>query len=233
MSSPETFADHFSFLLVDDHDFMQRLIAETLNSAGAGNIDRASSGQEAIKVLNKIRKVDFVITDFNMPGMNGLELLKAVRVGDTDVDRDTPVIMLSGFDDEPLLHAAMELDASGYIQKPVSKVELVTRMNKIFMSEAKIKDVEAYRDVELPEIDGVFQETSPSPNKDIASEVARGGVSVPLDKVPEGSLIVEEVVTTSGVSLVRSGERASAQLIEFLQQTQKITGITILVVRPS
>lgn len=231
----EVFADKFSFLIVDDQEFMQHLIKETLNSANAGKIDKAMDGIGAIELLRKLKKVDFIICDFNMPKMNGLELLKAIRVGDAHVPRTTPVIMLSGFDDEPLLLSAMELDVSGFIQKPVSKAELVTRMNKLFMSEVSIKDPDEYRAIELPLIEGGFQEIEQPAKKGpssggVSEEMKAEGSLTPLKQVAVGSLIVEDVVTENGVKLIDEGSRATERLLDLLIQIKEKTGISAITV---
>ena len=234
----EEFADHFNFLIVDDYDFMQHLVKETLNSAGAGQIEKSSNGVEAIEMLKKMRKVDFVITDFNMPKMNGLALLKAIRTGEAFVERDTPVIMLSGFDDDALLGAAMELDASGFIHKPVSKSELVSRMNKIFMGESVIKDADEYRKVELPLVDGVLYDTETtldetSSDTKIPSQIKAQAQSLFLENVTKGSLLAEDIVTTNGIVLITEGIEVTDKILDFLIQTKEITGISTISVLPA
>lgn len=235
-SDDDVFSDHFSFLIVDDHDFMQYLVMEALNSANAGKVERAFNGLEAIDALRSLRSVDFIITDFNMPKMNGLELLKAVRTGNANIARDTPVIMLSGFEDDDLLITAKQLDANGYIPKPVSRAVLVSRLNKIFMSEAHIKSVDEYQEIALPEIGGAFRvEVKPEgrsqpPSVEVPAEVKARGAPVPLGDVPIGSIIVEKVVTKNGVTLAEEGDQVTQQLIDFLIQTKEITDVHNLVV---
>jgi YesN/AraC family two-component response regulator len=228
----ELLADRFSFMIVDDHDFMLHLIHEALNAANAGKIDKAPNGRSAISALKKIRKIDFIITDFNMPKMNGMELLRAVRLGEANVDRETPVIMLSGFDDELLLLTAMEFDANGFIPKPVSRVDLVSRMNQIFMKETTYKSVEEYRRIEMPEIDGVFdpENMRSVSTTSVPSEVRNQGVATSLERVQVDSVIVEDVVTASGVTLVREGSLATRQLIDFLIEVRGITLVELLIV---
>jgi len=232
----ENLVEKFDFLVVDDHDFMRHIVRETLKAAGAGNIVTAPNGEEAITVLRKIKKIDFIVTDFNMPRFNGLEFLKAIRVGDAFVDRETPVIMLSGFDDETLLSTAVLLDAHGFITKPVSKMDLVERMNDIFMRESQVKSSEHYLKVQLPEIDGEF-ETPPNMlpvhmPKRVDPDIKDKGVSIPLSEVTPGALIVNDVVTEKGVTLVFEGHIATQQLIDFLSETQNITNVKALVVVP-
>lgn len=233
----DTLVEKFNFLIVDDHDFMRHLIQETLRASGAGIIEKASNGEEAMAILARIRRVDFIITDFNMPKVNGLELLKAIRVGVTGVDRTTPVIMLSGFEDEMLLSTALALDAHGFIAKPVSKKDLVERLNTIFMREAKLKETKDYRSVDIPVIEGEFDKKvddpeamRPRPHVSQALKVL--GEPIPIENVRPGSLIVNDVTTASGVILVHEGYKATRQLLEFLDQTKEITQISELVVVP-
>lgn len=228
----EVLADRFNFLIVDDHDFMLHLIHEALNAAKAGKIDKATNGRNAIFALKKLRKIDFIITDFNMPKMNGMELLRAVRLGEANVDRQTPVIMLSGFDDETLLLTAMEFDANGYIPKPVSRVDLVYRMNQIFMKENTYKSIDEYRRIEIPEIDGTFDPEFAAVEQtfNVPSDIKNQGVSTELEKIQVDSIIVEDVVTASGVTLIKEGSPATRQLLDFLIEVRNITQIEQLIV---
>jgi len=229
--SNEQFSDHFNFLIVDDHDFMIHLIRETLISAHAGEIHRAMNGLDAISVLKKIRKADFVITDFNMPKMNGLNFLRSIRLGEANIARETPVIMLSGFDDEPLLSTALEFDANGFIHKPFTKIDLVSRLNKVFMQEGKIKSVEEYRKIPLPDFSNDWCIDSGPTFRGVPGEIKAGGVSTPLEQVAVGSLIVADIRTSNGIVLVQEGSRVSAALIDFLIKTKDVTKISDIVVR--
>lgn len=230
-SDQNVFTYPFSFLVVDDHDFMQYLIMELLRSADARSVERAFNGLEAIEVLKSMRSVDFIITDFNMPKMNGLELLKAIRVGETPVDRETLVVMLSGFSDDALLVTASQLDANGYVPKPVSKNVLVKRLNQVFLSGTKLKSVEEYREVGLPEIGGSYQAEKSAVQRRrgwtaSATEESRArGTSMPLDQLTVGSVFAEDVVTANGVTLARAGEQVAQGLLDLLQQTREITKI--------
>lgn len=227
-----------SFLIVDDHDFMRRIIHETLSSSEVGSVHRATDGGDALKVLAKINRVDFIITDFNMPRMNGLALLKHIRVGDAGIDRATPVILLSGFDDENLLASAIQLDANGFINKPVSKADLVTRLNKIVMSEFKVRDAAFYAQIVLPNIEDAFENahvihSAPIMPDDQALALKAKGVSTPLSRTEPESILTENLMTKNHVLLLETGVRLTAPLLELLKETSQITGIdTLKVLKP-
>ena len=90
-----------------------------------------------------------VIADFRMPGINGLELLKAIRCGDTKVPRDTPYILLTGFADAWVVAAAKQFDVSGFVVKPVSQATLWTRIERALKAKPEIKSGIDYRLIEI------------------------------------------------------------------------------------
>jgi len=235
-----TVLGELKFLIVDDHDFMRRIIAEALSSSGVAKIDRVSDGDEALSFLSKSNhRIDFIISDFNMPRMNGLELLKEVRIGNAGIKRDTPVIMLSGFDDENLLVTAMRLDANGFITKPVSRQELLSRLDRIVMGEFTAKEVEAYETVVIPKIDNAF-ETLGDVKANCGSESANGNVAgsiglqpqakVSLGDVTSNAVLSEDLISVNGILVLEAGTTVSPGLIELLKETKKITGIETLTV---
>ena len=240
ISKNATVLGELKFLIVDDHDFMRRIIAESLSSSGVAKIDRVSDGEEALSFLTKSNhRIDFIISDFNMPRMNGLELLKEVRIGNAGIKRDTPVIMLSGFDDESLLVTAMRLDANGFITKPVSRQELLSRLDRIVMGEFTAKDVESYEEVVIPKIDNAFEtlvdEKANASNANSSANAANSNSLRPQEKVSIGdvtsnSVLSEDLISMNGILVLEAGTTVSPGLVELLKETQKITGIETLTV---
>ena len=74
------------FLIVDDMAGMRRMVKNTLNELGFENISEATQGEEAVEILEE-QPINIVISDFDMPGMNGLELLKWVRENDKEQEQ--------------------------------------------------------------------------------------------------------------------------------------------------
>ena len=121
--------DQCRFLIVDDEQFSRSLMERMLCVLGGTKIALASDGGEAFEVLLDASKpIDCVLTDINMSPVNGLELLKAIRVGYGDIDRATPVIFFSGLVDMELVPPAIQLDVNGFLAKPVSKTILEKRI---------------------------------------------------------------------------------------------------------
>ncbi len=120
--------DH-SVLIVDDEQFSRSVVAHLLVEMGRPRITHASNGSEALDALGDgSGKFDFIIADFNMPVMHGLQLLKAIRVGHGEIDRAMPVAMVTGYSEKHLVDLALALDINAFLIKPVSKRGLENRL---------------------------------------------------------------------------------------------------------
>jgi len=122
------------FLVVDDFSTMRRIVRNLLKELGFSNIDEAEDGQVALHKL-KNQPFDFIVSDWNMPNMTGIELLKAVRA-DAQI-KHLPFMMITAeAKRENIIEAAMA-GASGYIVKPFTAATLEEKMNKIFQAMSK------------------------------------------------------------------------------------------------
>ena len=116
------------FLIVDDFSTMRRIVRGLLKEMGCANADEAEDGVVALTLL-KAQKFDFVVTDINMPNMNGFELLAAIKKDDTL--KHLPVLMVTAeARKEDIVRAAQE-GAAGYIVKPFTKATLEEKVQKI------------------------------------------------------------------------------------------------------
>lgn len=116
------------FLVVDDFATMRRIVRNLLKEIGYGNVDEAEDGAVALRKLTS-SPCDFVVTDWNMPNMDGLALLKAIRshaqLG------GIPVLMVTAEAKRENIIAAAQAGASGYIVKPFTAATLHEKLNKI------------------------------------------------------------------------------------------------------
>jgi two-component system, chemotaxis family, chemotaxis protein CheY len=119
---------NLSFLVVDDFSTMRRIIRNLLKELGYSNVDEAEDGAVAFKKL-KSGKFDFVISDWNMPVMDGLDLLKAIR-SDAALAK-LPVLMVTAEAKKENIIEAAQAGASGYVVKPFSASTLDEKINKI------------------------------------------------------------------------------------------------------
>ena len=116
------------FLIVDDFSTMRRIVRGLLKEMGCNNADEAEDGAVALNML-KNSKFDFVVSDINMPNMNGFELLKAVK-GDESL-RHIPVLMVTAEARKEDIVMAAQSGAAGYIVKPFTKATLEEKVQKI------------------------------------------------------------------------------------------------------
>jgi len=123
----------FQFLIVDDFSTMRRILFGLLKGLGHGIIREAEDGEKALRVLraaqSEMMPIDFVITDWNMPVMNGLELLKAIR--QDPLLSHLPVLMVTAEAKRENIILAAEAGADGYIVKPFNAATLNDKLNKI------------------------------------------------------------------------------------------------------
>lgn len=119
------------FLVVDDFSTMRRIVRNLLKELGFTNVDEAEDGQVALHKL-KTQHFDFIVSDWNMPNMTGIELLKAIRA-DQQL-KPLPFLMITAeAKRENIIEAAMA-GASGYIVKPFTAATLEEKLNKIFQA---------------------------------------------------------------------------------------------------
>ena len=122
------------FLVVDDFSTMRRIVRNLLKDLGFGNVDEAEDGAVALQKL-RASGFDFVITDWNMPNMTGLELLRAVR-GDPGM-KHLPVLIITAEAKKDNIIEAAQAGASGYIVKPFTAATLDEKLTKIFRTMQK------------------------------------------------------------------------------------------------
>ena len=121
------------FLIVDDFSTMRRIVRGLLKEMGCNNAEEAEDGQVALTMLKNSR-FDFVVSDINMPNMNGFELLKAVKADDSL--KHLPILMVTAEARKEDIIAAAQGGAAGYIVKPFTKATLEEKVQKIMQKMA-------------------------------------------------------------------------------------------------
>ena len=121
-------------LVVDDFSTMRRIVRTLLKELGYNNVHEAEDGAYALAAL-KQEKFDFVVSDWNMPNMTGIELLKAIRAD--DALKHLPVLMITAEARKENIIEAAQAGASGYIVKPFTAATLDEKLGKIFKNLAQ------------------------------------------------------------------------------------------------
>ncbi len=118
-----------SILVVDDFATMRRIVKNILKQLGYENIREADDGASALEVLKR-EKIQFIISDWNMPQMSGIELLKTVRA--TEEWKDLPFLMVTAEGQKENVIEAVKNKVNNYIVKPFTPETLMEKINKIF-----------------------------------------------------------------------------------------------------
>lgn len=116
-------------LVVDDFSTMRRIVKNLLRDLGFTNIQEADDGNTALPMLQG-GDFDFVVTDWNMPGMQGIDLLKAIRA-DANLSH-IPVLLITAEAKKEQIIMAAQAGVNGYIVKPFTAATLKTKLDKIF-----------------------------------------------------------------------------------------------------
>ena len=116
------------FLIVDDFSTMRRIVKGLLKEMGCNNAEEAEDGVVALAMLRNAR-YDFVVSDINMPNMNGFQLLQSIRADENL--KGLPVLMVTAEARKEDIVTAAQSGASGYIVKPFTKATLEEKVQKI------------------------------------------------------------------------------------------------------
>lgn len=120
---------NMKFLVVDDFSTMRRIVRNLLKELGFTNVDEAEDGVVALQKL-KGGGFEFVVSDWNMPNMTGIELLRAIRADATL--KHLPVMMVTAEAKKENIIEAAQAGANGYVVKPFTAATLEEKLNKIF-----------------------------------------------------------------------------------------------------
>ncbi|MEP4556079.1 chemotaxis response regulator CheY [Cobetia amphilecti] len=116
-------------LVVDDFPTMRRIVRNLLKELGFTNVEEAEDGQQALEFLNQ-GSFELVISDWNMPNLDGLEMLRRVRANHATAT--LPVLMVTAEAKKENIIAAAQAGASGYVVKPFTAAVLEEKLGKVF-----------------------------------------------------------------------------------------------------
>jgi two-component system chemotaxis response regulator CheY len=126
-------------LIVDDMKTMRKIIMNTISQLGLTNFKEAEDGEQALEILNELKgsakEIQFIFSDINMPNMNGLELLKAVKA-DKDLKK-IPVMMVSAENEVHYLMEAQSNGAEDFLVKPFGPEDLQEKILRALFPDQK------------------------------------------------------------------------------------------------
>ncbi|MDX2102352.1 MAG: response regulator [Alphaproteobacteria bacterium] len=199
-------------LVVDDEPFSRAIIHTLLREMGVGLIHQARNGADAAEILVTQGVIDCVICDFNMPVVNGLQLLKGIRIGFKGLPRATPVVLLTGNADTALVGAAVALDVNGFVVKPASRQALEARLLSVFAETFEPKPAATYAAV------GLVRSTQTE-----ATVAAQDAKLVPIAQIAEGAVLVKPFLIDGAVALP-VGTHLGARMLNRLRDLATMKG---------
>ncbi len=228
-------------LVVDDEDFSRAAIAGVVQSLGAAEVIEAANGAEAIQALiGPARHADAVVTDLNMMPINGLELLKVVRIGFPGIKRGLPVVMLTALQGFDLVGAALALDVDGFLNKPISRDAVAAALGLALAAERPTADPAMYQAVATPgftEMAEILRELDlpgaealeaaaklQAPSEDEEGEPAEPETEkeVTLATYSAGGVLSRDVIGGDGTVILGVGTKLSENMLRRLGELRKI-----------
>ena len=235
MSATDQLAQH-PILVADDEQFSRSIIARMLRDLGCPEAHQAADGKEALDLLGKhARKIPLAILDFNMPEINGLQLLKMIRTGTAGVPNNLLVVMLTGSADQGLVGAALSLDVDAFLIKPVSKAMLSSRLQKVLSEPNETKSIEAYQDVDIAAICRGLLSRKPVGQPLATPKPAGGklhGMRLKLEDVAEGSILAEDIRGPDNELLLGIGCMLSTRYLRRLKELGSVINTEYVTVHP-
>jgi YesN/AraC family two-component response regulator len=222
-------------VVADDEPFNLSIILRMMRELGCQDIVSASTGGEALNAFDGLGKpVDVAVLDFNMPGANGLQILKQIRTGALPVPRETHVLMLTGSSDFGLVGAAMSLDVDAFIIKPVSVQAMASRLEKVLGQRAELKGKEDYEKIDIEAVSQRLLSRKPVGLARPKTEVKKGvnGIPVRLDAVKPGAILSEDVRSPNGELLLGKATMLTDRLIRRLVELQSMLKLEHVYVFP-
>ena len=197
--------DRLSVLIVDDEPFQRRILREVLRSLGFLKTYEADSGQLAIAEMKK-QRFDLILSDVQMPGMNGLELLRQVRTDQTKLPRDTRFVILTSFSNTEVLGAAMALDVNGFLAKPIRIGVVIEKVDRALQETFQLRAEEEYESVatNLPTLGEGHRDSAGAPAKHVTA-LGTGEKMIPLMQLRPGMRVTKSLYTADGTLLILAG----------------------------
>ena len=224
------------YLIVDDIPVTRDVFGHIFRGLGCHKLLFAQDGQEALKLLSGARQaIDFVLSDFQMPKMNGLELLKNIRCGEKGVSNTIFFGLLTGYSDLEIVSAAFKLDVDCFFRKPISANAIKERLERTLNQDRLLSDPETYRSIDVGILKSMSLDAGADPenldkstvksenNKSKSNEASGTGANkVAIGSIAEGQVLSEDIFTENGQLILGHGQVLNRRLINLLVQLSEV-----------
>jgi two-component system chemotaxis response regulator CheY len=222
MPAPIPF-DTMTALVVDDEKFSLSIVTRLTRSIGFSRVLNATNGIAALSVLRdrSLPRIDIIVADFNMPRMNGLEMLHYIRSGEESIRRDLPLIMLTGNTDKDLVGTAIALDVDAFLAKPVSLTTLENRITRVLENPVHPKEPEHYKKIHVPTepVSNAPQQIEEPEEPKLIQEDA--GSKIALSDLKAGHILAEDMVA-GGTLLLPKDTKITGSLVSRIHDLEHL-----------
>jgi len=219
-------------LLVEDDNFTRKIMLRVLHDLGFSNTVEASSALAAIQLLGA-NTFDLIITDVNMPGMNGLKFIQMIRSGKTLAKPETRIVVLTLFSQTEILGSALALDINGFLVKPIIPAVVEEKLTLAMSEHLHLHSPMAYESVKteaksLPRLDSQSSRIQGRASTTIGANKTQGGNGssnarpLPLSRLRPGMTVEENVYLKDGTLVLSSGHTLSELSINRLHDIRDL-----------
>lgn len=216
-------------LIVDDDAFTRKIVRRVLTDLRLTDVGEAESGEAALALLER-EAFDLIITDVQMPGINGLELVRRIRAGFSGAAHDTRAIVLTSFSNTEVIGAAMALDVNGFLVKPMKPAAVQEKITQAMGEHTSVRPTIGYQSVntDLRTVDAPQPHAQSAPTvaegvrTGIANDARAAGRQVPLRQLQPGMRLNQHVLTIDGTLLLSLGHTLSQLNINRLWDVRSI-----------
>jgi two-component system chemotaxis response regulator CheY len=216
-------------IVVEDNETNRRIICRMMRQLQCAVVESAADGYQALTTIQTSpHGYDLIISDFQMPGMNGLELLKQVRLGAPGINRDIGFIMLTGHADNFIVGTAFNLNVDSFVVKPVTPKALRARISHVMSTTNQIKRPIEYSEISVNPSEIAAPKSPPremafvTPPWESESVDNAGIVERDLSGVKPGSKLAADLYSGSGELLLPSGQTLDEQTLDRLRNLAEL-----------
>ncbi|WP_114783639.1 response regulator [Vibrio tetraodonis] len=209
--------DKFTILVVEDNNLSRKALIGMLFKSGYENILSAPDGQTAIDKIEH-NHVDLVVTDINMPHINGLQLIKAIRTGSTRAVAETSIIAVTSLSDIETISSCMRLEVDAFLPKPVTVKDAREQIEQAVTGHTELYQQHLYHEIET-DLGGENKQDSeqpPAQNTDLTMTLTS------LYDLRSGMTLVRDIFASNGTCLVKAGTQLDGRLVKRLCELNEI-----------
>lgn len=208
-------------IVIDDQPMMAKLVRQMVSPFDHEVVATGKDGVEGPALIAEHRP-DALICDINMPKVNGLSLLKAIRCGRAGPRHDLPVLLLSGRSEGIVFKTALALDVNAFVVKPANVTNLIDRLHRALTIPRPIKEPDAYLRVPIPALDRDDAPLTPAAKPLVILRPPPGAQLLRLADLTPGAQLAAPILGGDSTVVIDAGEILTAELIERLMDMKEL-----------